>query len=67
MLEVNLVQSTRHNLSSPTLEKAYKQHLFDEYGDCVQSLVHLPIQRFGSMLISKGLFADYLQLLKGQL
>ncbi|MEC4747216.1 arsenosugar biosynthesis radical SAM (seleno)protein ArsS [Methylomicrobium sp. Wu6] len=49
------------------LEKAYKAHLRDDYGITFNQLfamANLPIQRFGSMLVSKGLFNDYLQLLK---
>ncbi|WP_262965842.1 arsenosugar biosynthesis radical SAM (seleno)protein ArsS [Methylobacter psychrophilus] len=49
------------------LEKAYKEHLQVHYGivfNKLFALTNLPVQRFGSMLISKGLFNDYLQLLK---
>jgi radical SAM/Cys-rich protein len=49
------------------LEKAYKEHLQAHYGivfNKLFALTNLPIQRFGSTLISKGLFNDYLQLLK---
>ncbi|MGZ8227692.1 MAG: arsenosugar biosynthesis radical SAM (seleno)protein ArsS [Methylococcaceae bacterium] len=49
------------------LEQAYKQHLHERYGivfNKLFALTNLPIQRFGSLLISKGLFNDYLQLLK---
>lgn len=49
------------------LEKSYKQHLQEQYGIVFNKLftmTNLPIQRFGSMLVSKGLFNDYLQLLK---
>lgn len=49
------------------LEQAYKQYLFDHFGIVFNSLYamsNLPIQRFGSQLISKGLFASYMQLLK---
>lgn len=49
------------------LEADYKRELkkhFDiEFGQLF-TLVNMPIQRFGSMLISKGQFADYMQLLK---
>lgn len=49
------------------LEVAYRQHLKDEF-DIVFSnlytLTNMPIQRFGSTLISKGQFDDYMQLLR---
>jgi len=49
------------------LEADYKRELkkhFDiEFGQLF-TLVNMPIQRFGSMLISKGQFADYMQVLK---
>jgi radical SAM/Cys-rich protein len=70
LLQLNLVFNPQDNNLPPdqgALEKAYKQHLFDEYGivfNRLYAMANLPIQRFGSMLISKGLFADYLQLLK---
>jgi radical SAM/Cys-rich protein len=50
-----------------TLELAYKKHLLDHYGivfNQLFALANLPIQRFGSMLISKGLFDDYMRVLK---
>lgn len=50
-----------------TLERAYKQHLQTHYGIVFNNLfvlANLPIQRFGSMLLSKGLLGSYLQLLK---
>lgn len=49
------------------LEKAYKEHLQTHYDivfNKLFALTNLPVQRFGSMLISKGLFNGYLQLLK---
>ena len=49
------------------LEQAYKDHLQTNYGIIFNKLfvlTNLPIQRFGSMLLSKGLFESYLQLLK---
>ena len=69
-LKLNLVFNPQDNHLPPdqkTLEVAYKQHLFEHYGivfNQLYAMANLPIQRFGSMLISKGLFADYLQLLK---
>lgn len=49
------------------LEKAYKQHLQSHYGihfNQLYAVTNMPIQRFGSTLISKGHFNDYLKLLK---
>lgn len=49
------------------LEQAYKEYLFNHFGIAFNQLYamsNLPIQRFGSQLISKGLFEDYMQLLK---
>jgi len=49
------------------LESDYKQHLHEEYGiefNQLLTLSNMPIKRFGSMLISKGLFSDYMSLLK---
>ena len=69
-LRLNLVFNPQDNNLPPdqkTLELAYKQHLFEHYGivfNRLYAMANLPIQRFGSTLISKDLFADYLQLLK---
>ncbi|MES2720335.1 MAG: arsenosugar biosynthesis radical SAM (seleno)protein ArsS [Pseudomonadota bacterium] len=49
------------------LEADYKRELFDQFGIVFNELftiTNMPIQRFGSMLISKGQFDDYLKLLK---
>jgi len=49
------------------LESDYKKHLLNEYGirfNQLLTLTNMPIQRFGSMLISKGQFDDYMSLLK---
>lgn len=49
------------------LEAAYKQELHARYGivfNRLYSLANMPIMRFGSTLVSKGQFADYMQLLK---
>lgn len=49
------------------LEEDYKSHLFERYGivfNHLFTLVNMPIQRFGSMLISKGQFQDYMNLLR---
>lgn len=49
------------------LEAAYKQHLGEHYGivfDRLFTLANMPIQRFGSMLISKGQFNAYMTTLR---
>lgn len=49
------------------LEQAYKQYLQEHYDIVFNQLfaiTNLPVQRFGSQLISKGQFDDYIQLLK---
>ena len=50
-----------------TLEQSYKHYLLEDHGIVFNQLFamsNLPVQRFGSQLISKGLFNDYMQLLK---
>jgi len=49
------------------LEADYKAHLQQNYGirfNQLYTLTNMPIQRFGSLLISKGQFHDYMNLLK---
>ncbi len=49
------------------LEAAYKRELAEHFGivfNQLYTLANMPIQRFGSTLISKGQFNDYLRLLK---
>lgn len=49
------------------LEAAYKQELHARYGivfNRLYSLANMPILRFGSTLVSKGQFTDYMRLLK---
>jgi len=49
------------------LEADYKSHLAEQYGIVftnLYTLANMPIQRFGSTLISKGQFSSYMQLLK---
>jgi len=49
------------------LELDYKHHLSTEYDIAFNhlfTLANMPIQRFGSMLISKGKFDEYMELLK---
>jgi radical SAM/Cys-rich protein len=49
------------------LEAAYKQHLGAQFGiefNQLFTLANMPIQRFGSMLISKGQFNAYMAMLR---
>lgn len=51
----------------PTLESDYRRHLGERFGirfSRLLALANLPIQRFGSTLLSRGQFHDYLTLLK---
>lgn len=50
------------------LEAAYKEQLARRYGIVFShlfALTNMPIQRFGSTLVSRGEFHDYMRLLKG--
>jgi radical SAM/Cys-rich protein len=50
------------------LEAAYRDHLAADFGvafDRLFTIANMPIQRFGSTLLSHGQFDDYLALLKG--
>ncbi|MBK7813757.1 MAG: arsenosugar biosynthesis radical SAM protein ArsS [Rhodocyclaceae bacterium] len=52
----------------PTLEAAYKEQLATRYGivfNQLFALTNMPIKRFGSTLVSRGEFHDYMRLLKG--
>jgi len=49
------------------LQSTYKKELYENHGILFNELftiTNMPIQRFGSTLISKGQFNDYMQLLK---
>lgn len=51
-----------------TLEADYRQHLDRQYGIAFNNLLtlaNMPIKRFGSTLVSRGQFDDYMHLLKG--
>ncbi len=69
-LVLNLVYNPQGPSLPPpqaVLEADYKRVLGDGYGirfNGLYTLANMPIQRFGSMLISKGLFDDYLALLQ---
>ncbi|OAI08012.1 arsenosugar biosynthesis radical SAM (seleno)protein ArsS [Methylomonas methanica] len=69
-LELNLVFNPQDAVLPPDqqqLEQAYKQHLQQHYGivfNRLFAIANMPIQRFGSTLISHGRFDSYLALLK---
>jgi radical SAM/Cys-rich protein len=69
-LELNLVYNPQGASLPPSqdeLEVSYKQKLLDEYDISFNKLLtitNMPISRFGSMLLSKGEFEGYIQLLK---
>lgn len=70
-LELNLVYNPQGPSLPPAqaaLEAEYKRVLEDAYGlrfNHLYSLANMPIQRFGSTLVSKGRFDAYMALLKG--
>lgn len=69
-LTLNLVFNPQGAVLPPDqikLEADYKRELFRHFGIVFNQLfaiANMPIQRFGSMLISKGKFNDYMRLLK---
>lgn len=69
-LRLNLVFNPQGAVLPPEqgrLEQAYKQHLQDHYGivfNRLFTIANMPIQRFGSTLLSQGRFDDYLGLLR---
>ena len=69
-LELSLVYNPQGPVLPPTqgqLEADYRTHLGKHYGlvfNELYVLTNMPIQRFGSMLISKGQFEHYMDLLK---
>jgi radical SAM/Cys-rich protein len=69
-LVLNLVYNPQGASLPPpqeTLEQDYRRHLGDNYGvdfNQLFTLANMPIQRFGSTLISKGQFGSYMHLLK---
>lgn len=49
------------------LEQDYRRHLANEFGvrfNRLLTITNMPIERFGSTLVSKGLFEDYMSLLR---
>jgi radical SAM/Cys-rich protein len=69
-LSLNLVYNPQGASLPPpqqALERDYKQHLDAKFGvvfNQLFTLANMPIQRFGSMLVSKGQFNSYMQLLR---
>lgn len=69
-LTLNLVYNPQGAALPPdqvALQADYKRELFKHFGIVFNelfALANMPIQRFGSTLISKGKFSDYLRLLK---
>lgn len=69
-LVLNLVYNPQGPVLPPAqekLEEDYRRHLAERYGvafNRLYVLTNMPIQRFGSMLISKGAFGAYMDLLK---
>jgi len=69
-LVLNLVYNPQGPSLPPNqevLEATYKKELKNRYGivfNHLFTITNMPIKRFGSTLISKGQFADYMQLLK---
>jgi len=69
-LVLNLVYNPQGPSLPPpqaALEADYKRVLGDSYGvafNKLYTLANMPIQRFGSMLLSKGQFNSYMQLLR---
>jgi radical SAM/Cys-rich protein len=70
-LTLNLVYNPQGASLPPAqqaLERDYKQHLARHFGVAFNqlfTLANMPIQRFGSMLVSKGQFNSYMDLLRG--
>ena len=69
-LKLNLVYNpVDAHLPPPqeSLQQEYKTRLYDQFGiqfSQLFTLANMPIQRFGSMLVSKGQFNEYMNLLR---
>ncbi len=69
-LVLNLVYNPQGPVLPPPqgpLEADYKRELFQHFGirfNQLFALTNMPVQRFGSTLLSKGTFGDYMGLLK---
>ncbi len=70
-LALNLVYNPQGPSLPPAqhqLEADYRRHLAEGYGVVftgLLTLTNMPIQRFGSTLVSRGQFASYMRLLRG--
>jgi radical SAM/Cys-rich protein len=70
-LELDLVYNPQGASLPPpqcALESDYKRELDSRYGiafNRLLTLTNMPIQRFGSMLVSRGEFGDYMAVLRG--
>lgn len=70
-LVLNLVYNPQGTELPPpqcALEQDYKRYLLEHHGlvfNRLYTLANMPIHRFGSTLISKGQFEDYMTLLRG--
>ena len=70
-LVLNLVYNPQGPVLPPPqgpLEADYKRELMAHFGirfNHLFALTNMPVQRFGSTLLSKGTFEDYMRLLKG--
>ncbi len=70
-LVLNLVYNPQGASLPPpqgALEADYKRELLQHFGirfNHLFALTNMPVQRFGSTLVSKGTFASYMQLLRG--
>jgi len=70
-LVLNLVYNPQGPVLPPPqgpLEVDYKRELMAHFGirfNHLFALTNMPVQRFGSTLLSKGTFEDYMRLLKG--
>ena len=70
-LKLNLVYNPQGASLPPeqgALENAYRSHLRANFGvefNTLFTLANMPIQRFGSTLLSKGQFSEYMALLRG--
>jgi len=70
-LTLNLVYNPQGASLPPpqgALEADYKRELLAHFGirfNHLFALTNMPVQRFGSTLVSKGTFASYMQLLRG--
>ena len=69
-LQLNLVYNPNGTFLPPpqeSLQQDYKRELFNNYGiefNQLLTITNMPISRYGGMLLAKGLYDDYLRLLK---